>query len=464
MTRKRTTSVLIALLLTTAGIARADKIDDFVTPEMGKRHVPGVSIAVVKDGKVVLARGYGLANVELSVPASADTVYELASVTKQFTATGVMMLVEEGKISLDDRIDKHLDNLPAAWSGVTVRHLLTHTSGIKSYTSIPEVTKSWRNDISQAEMLKLVAGYPLDFPPGDKWSYDNTGYYLLGMLIEKVSGQKYGDFLKQRIFEPIGMASTRLNDAAAIIKNRACGYSWTGKEFRNAEFVSPTQPFAAGALVSTVNDMAKWDIALNGDKLLKRSSLKQMWTPVKLNDGKTAPYGFGWSIGDRSGHKVIGHGGGIPGFSTQISRFVDDRLSVIVLANCDGGSADALANGIAGLYVPALTPVAEKPIEDKDPATTARHRALLASVLDGKYDASVFSPEMAKTLEGDGAKQVADMIKPLGPLKSFQLMATREDGGQKMYRCRVVFGSMPFLCMVAVRPDGKIGGLGIRPE
>jgi D-alanyl-D-alanine carboxypeptidase len=180
--------------------ARADKVDAFIRGRMASDHVPGVSVAVVRNGKVVLARGYGLANVELAVPATPDTVYQLASVTKQFTATAVMMLVEAGKIGLDDKITKYLDGLPTAWGDVRIRQLLSHTSGIKSYTSVPDFFKTARKDYAKEEILKLVADAPLDFPPGERWSYSNTGYFLLGMLIEKVTGKAYGAFLHERIF------------------------------------------------------------------------------------------------------------------------------------------------------------------------------------------------------------------------------------------------------------------------
>ena len=315
----------------------SDGVNAFVEGLMQKRHIPGVSVAVVRDGSVVLEKGYGLANLELGVPATENTVYQLASVTKTFTATAVMMLVQEGKLALDDKITERLPDLPAAWGKVTIRHLLSHTSGIKSYTSVRDFHKTSRKDYAQREILDLVAKEPLEFTPGEKWNYSNTGYFLLGMLIEKVGGKPYGEFMAERVFKPLNMAHTRANDLRAIIPNRAQGYEWNGKELRNGEYVSPSQPFAAGMLVSNVSDLVKWDAALTKHTLLDEPSLQRMWTPTRLSKGEETGYGFGWQTTKVNGHRLVSHGGGIPGFSTELSRFPDDKLTVIVLTNSDGG-------------------------------------------------------------------------------------------------------------------------------
>ena len=323
--------------------AAYEAVDAYIQSHMSKRHIPGMSVAIVRDGKVARAKGYGLANVELSVPANDETVYQLASVTKTFTATAVMMLVEDGKLALDDKITSLLPDLPAAWKDVAVRHLLNHTSGIKSYTSVRDFMKTARKDYTHREIINLVAKEPLEFRPGEKWVYNNTGYFLLGMLIEKQTGKKYGEFLDEKIFKPLGMNHTRVNDLHAIIPGRAMGYTWDGKSLRNGEYVSPTQPFSAGAYVSTVNDLAKWDAALRTESLLKRSTLDQMWTPTKLTKGGHADYGFGWELSKVNGHRLCSHGGGIPGFATYLARFVDDNLTVVVLTNSDTGSSAAIA-------------------------------------------------------------------------------------------------------------------------
>ena len=404
--------------------ASSERIDKFVHNWMQKRHIPGVSVAIVRDGKVLRATGYGLANAELSVAATERTVYQLASVTKTFTATAVMMLVEEGKITLDDKITARLPDLPPAWGAVTVRDLLSHTSGIKSYTSVKDFHKTARKDYTHREILDLVAKEPLEFAPGEKWNYCNTGYFLLGMLIENVTGKKYGDFLSERIFKPLGMTQTRVNDLRDVIPDRAQGYSWDGHKLRNGEYVSPTQPFAAGMLVSSVADLVKWDTALGTETLVKKSSLQQMWTPAKLNKGTDVEYGLGWEVRKVNGHRLIAHGGGIPGFSTYLSRFVDDRLTVIVLTNADGGSAVALARGIAGTLVPALAPNAEAPIADTDPETTRRLRGVIELASKGEVEPALFAKEATELLPRiRGGKA---MFVTFGALKNFQLHEHKE--------------------------------------
>ena len=339
-----------------ASSARADKVDDYVKAEMQQRNIPGLSIAVVRNGEIVKAQGYGLSNVELNVAATPETVYQSGSVGKQFTATLVMMLVEEGKLALDDPIGKHIPDAPEIWKDITVRHLLTHTSGLSNglYNKM-----DMRRDYTEDELVKEIAALPLDFQPGEKWSYSNPGYVMLGVLIHKVSGKFYGDLLREKIFAPLGMATARIITEADLVPNRADGYRLVKGELKNQEWVSPTlNTTADGALYLTVLDMAKWDAALDSEKLLKRSSLDRMWTPTKLNDGKpTQPgYGFGWMTGETRGHRVVQHGGGWQGFSAHIARYVDKKLSVIVLTNLAGVEAGKIAQGIAGHYEPELAP------------------------------------------------------------------------------------------------------------
>jgi CubicO group peptidase (beta-lactamase class C family) len=273
---------------------------------------------------------------------------------KQFTATGVMMLVEEGKVGLDDKVKKYFPDAPATWDAITVRNLLSHTSGIKNYT---EGQIDYRKDYSENDLLKIAESLPLDFQPGEKWHYSNTGYVLLGILIHKVTGEFYGDFLQQRIFRPLGMSSTRVMSEADIIPNRSSGYRLFNGELKNQEYVSPTlNTTADGSLYFNVLDLAKGDAALYGDKLLKRSSLQQMWTPMKLNDGKATDYGFGWFIHSVNGHKLYEHAGAWQGFSTGIARYVDDQLTVAVLTNLDEEHAEPMdiIHTVAAIYNPAL--------------------------------------------------------------------------------------------------------------
>lgn len=351
--------VLFSVLafLSSSAYSQTDRIDDYVKAQMQTQKIPGLSIAVVRNGEVVKAKGYGLANVELNVPASAETVYQSGSMGKQFTATAVMMLVEEGKLALDDKINKYFPDSPESWNNITIRHLLTHTSGTTDYPK----DFDFRRDYTEAELLKKAQAIPLAFAPGEKWSYSNLGYVTLGILVSKVSGKFYGDFLQERIFKPLGMSTARIINESDIVMNRAAGYRMPKGELKNQEWVSPTMNTTAdGSLYLTVLDMAKWDAALYTEKLLKKSSFDQIWAPVKLNDGKTRPYGFGWAFEDVRGHKLIEHGGAWQGFTSHIARYIDDKLTIIVMTNRAGANPGLIAHGIAGLYNPDLAPAERK--------------------------------------------------------------------------------------------------------
>lgn len=383
---------LLLFALGSAAAGRADEVDDFVAARMAGQSIPGLSLAVVRDGQVVLTRGYGLANVELQVRAAPETVYQSGSVGKQFTAAAVMMLVEEGKLGLDDPISRFFPEAPASWAGIRVRHLLSHTSGLKDY-DLP----LW-HEYTDGDLLRAFAEPPLEFVPGEQWSYSNTGYVLLGFLIQRVTGRFYGDLLAERVFRPLGMRGTRIISEADIVPNRAAGYRLVDGALENQEWVSPSlNRTADGALYLTVLDLAKWDTALEAGRLLKPESLAALWTPVRLKDGRLAEgyddnaYAFGWAVGEQRGHRRIEHGGSWQGFRAQNSRYPDDHLAVIVLLNLAGGDPRAIAHGVAGLLVPALRPPALLP-EAVDPVRGRRARL--------QAFAAASSSEEARRLEG----------------------------------------------------------------
>jgi D-alanyl-D-alanine carboxypeptidase len=375
------TTVSLALLMPAAAradivddhiVGRATQLDDYLQQQMRAQHIPGLSVAVVHDGKLLLSRSYGLANVEVQAPTSPSTVYQIGSIAKQFTATAIMMLVEEGKVSLDGKISDYLPNLPATWSQVAVRHLLTHTSGIKDYINedLDRFLKSARLDLSENQILQRVSSAPLNFPPGDQCAYSNTGYFLLGMIIERSSGKSYEAFMTERIFQPLGMSATGVRHLEAIIKNRATGYTLGPHNvLQNAERISPTQVLGAGSIVSTVEDLAKWDAALYTEVLLKRASLEQMWTPALLNNGRPAiakrfsgggNYGFGWAIVNyQKKNSYLYHPGSDLGFKTMVQRHLDNKVTVIVLPDCDQADNYGLAAGVYQIVtrnLPTLTP------------------------------------------------------------------------------------------------------------
>lgn len=356
----RISPYLFFLFAVSCVFSQSDKVDELVKSEMLKRKIPGLSIAIVKNGGIVKVNGYGLANVEWNAPATPETVYQSGSVGKQFTATLVIMLVEEGKMGLHDPISKYISEAPAIWKGITIRHLLTHTSGISS--KFDEQIDLHR-DYTENELTKLIAGNPLDFQPGEKYGYSNAGYVMLGIIIHKATNKFYGDLLDEKIFKPLGMSTTRIINERDIIPNRAAGYFLFSDQLKNQGWVSPSlNSTADGNLYLTVLDLAKWDAALYTEKLLKRSRLDEMWTPVKLADGRTESYGYGWSLVNVNGHRVIEHGGAWQGFTAHISRYVEDKLTVIVLANLARAGTSEIANGIASFEIPELASKMHKEI------------------------------------------------------------------------------------------------------
>lgn len=328
--------------------ARADQVDDFLQSEMAARHIPGAALVVIRAGKTIKSGAYGWANLELKVLVKAQTVFEIGSVTKQFTAAGILLLAQDGKLSVEDRISRHLKGTPESWRDITVHHLLTHTSGIKSYTGLDGF--ELRRHLTQAQFIQALAALPLEFKPGEVWKYSNSGYNLLGYIIENISGINYWDFMNRRVFQPLGMTCTTNRLPALIIPNRAAGYEQTNHVLINRDD-DLTDVFSAGAMGSTVLDLVKWNAALDGEMLLNARSKEQMWTPAKLNNGASTKYGFGWSIDSYEGRLNIGHGGSTSGFSASIQRFPNDKLVVILLTNTDEQIASTLARRIASLYL-----------------------------------------------------------------------------------------------------------------
>lgn len=301
---------------------------------------PGASVIVVQDGKTILRAGYGMANMELGVPIAPEHVFRIGSITKQFTAVAILQLTQRKKLALTDRITKFVKRYPTGGHKITVEHLLTHTSGIKSYTEVPEFWKEMRSDRPLAEVVKFFQDQPMDFAPGERWHYNNSAYVLLGSIIEAVSGETYEAYLKRHIFDKLGMRHTFYDLAEKLIPGRVAGYGANKNDVTNTPFISMTWPHAAGALASNVDDLALWDAALYGHTVVSQGLLQQAWTPLTLKRGKPTWYGFGWAISPFDGATVIEHSGGINGFRTHALRVPEQRLFVAVLANSDRPALD----------------------------------------------------------------------------------------------------------------------------
>ena len=339
-----------------------EKINEYMNASVKVDGFSG-TILVASDGKPIVSKGYGMANIELDVPNSPQTVFRLGSITKQFTGMAITMLQERGKLSVNDPMCQYVANCPATWKPITIKNLLTHTSGIPNYTSFPDFAKTTISPIKNAEMIKMLEEKPLDFTVGEKYSYSNSGYYILGEIVEKVSGKTYADFLQENIFTPLGMKATGYDNPLEIIKNRAAGYQRQAGKIVNASYMDMTVPYSAGALYSTTGDLLLWDQALYTEKLVPQKTLDEIFTPVKSG------YGYGWGISEKFDRRKISHGGGIYGFATDISRFPDDKVTVIVLTNFQGSPAGRVSNDLAAIVFGAKY---ELPQEIKSVAVDAK--------------------------------------------------------------------------------------------
>jgi D-alanyl-D-alanine carboxypeptidase len=455
---------LIALLVRLGApiLVKADKIDDYITGQMQRLHIPGVSLAIVRVGRITKAQGYGFANLELKAPATKDTVYEIGSTTKQFTAAAIMMLVEDGKVHLDDLITKYFPEAPQAWRDITIRHLLTHTSGIQNHVAIPHWLDVFKTNLAfettptRDELLKMFFKLQLEFQPGETWAYDNTGYYLLGIVIEKASGKSYWQFLDDRIFKPLAMNATRSSDPQPIVPNRAAGYEWKSDHFENRPVLLPAIAFSAGSLLSTVGDMTKWDAALYSEKLLAKSSFDQIWAPAVTKNRADAPfnYGFGWFIDNYRGHRLVQHSGGTPGFSSVIYRFLDDKLTIIILTNHADRIMDQLAIDLAGICEPALKRPDANP--DPDPATTSRLKDVVSGLLKEKYEPASFTPPMHIFLTTATGKAFWKWFAEHGSVGPFIFSDREERKDGQVVRYKISLGGNSYWLSVNITKDGKI--------
>lgn len=377
---------------------------------------PGAALIIMKDGQVLARKAYGMADLELGIPLEPDMVFRIGSMTKQFTAVSILMLMEQGKLALSDPITKFLPDYPTQGKTITVEHLLTHTSGIQSYTDMASWLPLMRKDMSLTELINIFKDQPMQFAPGERWSYNNSGYILLGAIIEKAAGTTYATFLQKNIFDPLGLKHTHYGSATRVIPRRIPGYGpGINNTFLNADFISMSQPYAAGSLLSSVDDLAAWNEALLAGKLIKRETLERAWTPYKLADGTSTGYGYGWMIGSYEGHRRIEHGGGIPGFTSDGILFPEDRLYVIILTNSTvpGRAPSPLAFRVAAL---ALAKPYQEPVAVTLPAADL---APLAGIYINQWKEEFTVRVSGNTLTISGPDISPTAIYPLSPTLFF---------------------------------------------
>ncbi len=417
------------------------KVEALIQPLVKADRFSG-AVLIARNGKPVFRKGFGLANREWNIPNDPETKFRIGSITKQFTATAILQLAEVGKLSIDDPVSKYYTDAPAAWSGITIRHLLTHTSGIPSYTDAPHFfDEGARSDRTPEEIIKLMVDKPLAFTPGSKFTYDNGGYVILGYIIEKVSGEHYAEYVQHHIFDPLGMTSTGYDVSATIIPKRAAGYSLDKGTFTNTPYLSMTEPFSAGSLYSTVGDLLIWDQALNAGKPLKPASLQAMFTDYGHG------YGFGWLIDEFFGHQRFFHGGDINGFVGRFDRYPKEGLTVVVLSNDGGAPVGGIGDNLGAIYlgIPPRTAAAVGEV---------LLRRSIEALRTGKPNYDDMGPPLAEATRVQ-LPDLQKIITGLGQVKSIKLQQAYAAGVDEY---EVVFQNGVLDWNIVVDKDGKLTG------
>ncbi len=426
-------------------------LDDRIKGIMERQHIPGMAIVVMKNGLVIERRGYGIADRATQTTVGADTKFPIGSVTKQFTAAAVMLLVEEGKLDLDQPISQYLSDLPTAWQPLTLRQLLNHTSGLSESYDYGKVKQP-------IDLLKF--GNPkLDFPPGEAWMYSNTGFLVAGLIIEKVSGQSYTDFMRDRIFQPLGMTNTQAE--LSTVPNLATGYFWNdrgwNRQLDKQDLTGWQWAHAAGNIISTVTDMTQWLAALNDRKLLKPSSYEQLWANATLKNGRSTDYGLGWGVNQFNGHAKTIHGGSVSGYASGLVRFPNDRIDVVVLTNNGIVDGSQLAIRVAAIYDPTISIGSLSPQPDPNPAFTQRFLA----ILQGKETNVVYAPEVVLTEQTNRGKYLKQLRAKPYPIQSLEFLHKETHNGDRITYYKTLLNGQVAYASIKVTAKGDVLGYGV---
>lgn len=443
--------------------AQQGAIDRYVLAEMARERIPGLALGVYRHGYPLYLKGYGQADLEWQAPVTTDTRMQTGSLGKQFVAAAILRLAERGKVDIDASITRYFPEAPASWRPIRVANLLSHTSGIGIYDTnertAPGGAFDYHRDFTENELAGAILALPLEFKVGTDWRYNNTNYVLLGILIHRVTGKSYEDWLHDEFFAPLGMSATRVISDTAVIGHRASGYEIKGGELGNQAWVSATfNATADGTLYTTVEDMARWDHALYGG-LLAPASYRRMWTPFMLAEGKpnSAGYGFGWTMQAINGHRVIEHGGAWQGFTSDMTRYPDDDLTVAVFVNLDSDHARPAQIGhvVAGLVTPALMPAPSTPLQD-DPERARRLRALLVRAATGADLSADFDPIAAYRRDPLAAKELAASLPPGWQDAPMALIRREDNRGGMRYGYRIGPAGNTRLFVMTIMPSGKL--------
>jgi CubicO group peptidase (beta-lactamase class C family) len=427
----------------------------------------GAALVVLQDGRPVFSRGFGSADLERDVPVRSDTLFQSGSVGKMFTATGIVLLAQQGKLSLDDALAKFFPDGPEYWQRAKLRDVLRHRAGVPNPSfsgKDPTRLLDLKRDISGADLVRAISAWPMEFEPGTRYQYSNSGYMLLGLVIERVTGQFYGDFLRTQLFVPLAMQTARVNEPFEIVRNRAQSYLVEDGELRHIDFVSRTfNQTADGSLLLTIQDLAQWDAALRQASFLPRPRLEEMFAGEPYPDATlgVTNYGFGWETRDVRGHRLVDHTGYWQGFSTYLGRYVDDGLTVAMLTNARNDNVRLLSLRVAGLFDPAYGPF--EPIEDRDPRLTRKLHDIAREYIRGRAARGAFDATAASSIAPKQMARVANEVT-LNPDAPFVLVEHGQLQGRRSYV--YLWGDDPdatFTVHIELRPNGKVARIRFQP-
>lgn len=452
---------------TRAATMATQPVDAYIASEMRSQQIPGLSLAVLRDGRPLYLKSYGVATLEHAVPVKPDTLFQIGSIGKQFTSAAVLLLAREHRLELDDPLSKYLPEIPAGWRSVTLRDMLKHQSGIAQLTPPDHELLDLHHDYTDEEYIRLAASLPLEFEPGTDAAYSDTAYVLLGIVIGRLTGQFYGDLLQERVFHPLDMARTRIISDIDIIPDRASGYERGPSDaLQNQGWVAPAlNRTADGSLYSTVLDLAKWDQALGEGSILSRAELARAWTIDALKDGSTPllHYGYGWEINSLRGQRVIEYDGNWQGFQAAMARYEERHLTVIALTNLSLCRVQRIVHTIAGLFDPAIAHFKEGSADDR-PAMTREFRSFIAGAAEGRLNAARLSTGGRRELTPVWLGALARDLRETGPIEGISFAEERntEAGLERVYR--VDTKQMVDFFTVRYRPGGLIDAIDLYHE
>ncbi|MEO5734714.1 MAG: serine hydrolase domain-containing protein [Rubrivivax sp.] len=453
---KRFWCLWVCALTVACPSVQADEIDRFAAQTLRVYGVPGLVVGVYRDGRLVSARALGQAQLELKVKARVDHVFEIGSISKQFTAYAVLMLAERGQVELNAPVGRYLSGLPESWSGISLHQLLTHTSGL------PDLEEAfgyaiYRETYSDAEFGKRLFALPLNFEAGEKWAYSNTNYWLLARVIEQVSNLRYADFMATQIFKPLGMRSTRSSLPSELLPGRAAGYQRLQGRIENRDAMQPSTARGLGDIATTLADLARWEAEQLSPHLISARSAALATEAVHLNDGTTSPYGYGWFIEQRNGERVLQHAGETAGFTSAYLRLPGRQVAVAVFSNLHGAPVEVVARIALAQFAPQMRDIKPHPIADEDPAATARLRRVLSTATQarGQWREEWFGAEQWKSMQA-WLVEVETAYEGRGPLRSLVPVRAALDAVAGTRRYRAVFAHVSRLVSVTEDEHNRI--------